>query len=129
MAIKQGSIDDALAAWPEIRPRTEEIIAEWVGFRNAVAALCEKATSYLQNCRNDCAREIARDPKEAKKRYAMFVLEKYKPFSTFLFEAIKENADLEAIFNKIEYKELKSYWIPSIESTGESTGESAGESA
>jgi hypothetical protein len=26
-AIKQGSIDDALAAWPELRPRTEEITA------------------------------------------------------------------------------------------------------
>jgi hypothetical protein len=38
-AILQGSIDDALAAWPEIRPRTEEIIAEWVGFRNSVAGL------------------------------------------------------------------------------------------
>ncbi|MDR0475822.1 MAG: hypothetical protein LBH43_19410 [Treponema sp.] len=110
-AIKQESIDDALAAWPEIRPRTEEIIAEWLGFRNAVAVLCAKAASYYQDCRKDCD-----DPKEAKKRYAMFVLEKYKSLSTFLFEAIKENADLEYIYQKIEYKELKSYWIPAVES-------------
>jgi len=114
MAIRQGSIDDALAAWPEIRPRTEEITAEWIGFRNAVAGLCGKAAAYYQDCRKD----HADDPKEAKKRYAMFVLEKYKLFSSFLFEAIKENADLETLFNKIEYKELKSYWIPAVESAG-----------
>jgi hypothetical protein len=114
-AIKLESIDDALAAWPEIRPRTEEIIAEWIGFRKAVAGLCEKARAHYEECRQNCAD----DPKEAKKRYAMFVLEKYKTFSTFLFEAIKENADLEYIFQKIEYKELKSYWIPAAESAGQ----------
>jgi hypothetical protein len=114
-AIKQESIDDALAAWPEIRPRTEEIIAEWVGFRNAVSELCVKTAAYYQSCRNDCAD----DPKEAKKRYALFVLEKYKPFSTFFFEAIKESADLEALFNKIEYKELKNYWIPAVEGSAQ----------
>jgi hypothetical protein len=113
-AIKQGSIDDALAAWPEIRPRTEEITAEWIGFRNAVADLCGKAAAYYQDCRKD----YADDPKEAKKRYAMFVLEKYKILSSFLFEAIKENADLETLFNKIEYRELKSYWIPAVEGVG-----------
>jgi hypothetical protein len=113
-AIKQESIDDALAAWPEIRPRMEEIIAEWVGFRKAVEALCEKASAYYQECKRDCAD----DPKEAKKRYAMFVLEKYKILSTFLFDAIKENADPEHIFQRIEYKELKSYWIPAVESAG-----------
>jgi len=109
-AIKQESIDDALAAWPEIRPRTEEITAEWVGFRNAIAALCRQAADFYQNCQREST-----DPKEAKKRYAMFVLEKYKAVSSFLFEAIKENADLETLFNKIEYKELKSYWIPAVE--------------
>jgi hypothetical protein len=113
-AIKQGSIDDALAAWPEIRPRTEEITAEWIGFRNAVADLCGKAAAYFQDCRKD----YADDPKEAQKRYAMFVLEKYKILSSFLFEAIKENADLETLFNKIEYRELKSYWIPAVEGAG-----------
>jgi hypothetical protein len=44
----------------------------------------------------------------------MFVLEKHKPLSTFLFEAIKENPNLEQIYQKIEYKELKSYWLPAI---------------
>jgi hypothetical protein len=48
----------------------------------------------------------------------MFILEKYKLLSSFLFEAIKENADLETLFNKIEYRELRSYWIPAVESTG-----------
>jgi hypothetical protein len=113
-AIKQESIDDALAAWPEIRPKTEEIIGEWVGFKNAVAGLCGKAAAYYQNCRQDCAD----DPKEAKKRYALFVLEKYKPLSTFLFESIKEDADLETIYKKIEYRELKSFWIPAVENVG-----------
>ena len=111
-AIKQGSIDDALAAWPEIRPRTDEIIAEWVAFRNSVAGLCRKAAAYFEECRRD----FSDDPKEAKKRYAMFVLEKYKPLSSFLFEAIKDNADLETLYDKIDYKELKSYWIPALES-------------
>jgi len=110
-AIKQGSIDDALAAWPELRPRTGEITAEWAGFRAAVAGLCEKAAAYYRDCKENCAD----DPKEAKKRYAAFVLSKYKPFSSFLFEAIKEDADLEWFYNKIEYRELKSYWIPAIE--------------
>ncbi|MCL2233305.1 MAG: hypothetical protein FWB99_09540 [Treponema sp.] len=110
-AIKQGSIDDALAAWPEITARTEEIIAQWTDFRNAVAALCAKASAHYQDCRRDCAD----DPKEAKKRYAMHVLENHKLLSSFLFEAVKENADLEILFNKIEYKELKNFWIPSIE--------------
>jgi hypothetical protein len=112
-AIKLESIDDALAAWPEIRPRTEEIIAEWLGFKNAVSALCEKASAHYRDCQRDCAD----DPKEAKKRYAMFVLESHKPLSTFLFEAIKENPNLEQIYQKIEYKELKSYWIPAVETT------------
>jgi hypothetical protein len=111
-SIKKESIDDALAAWPEIRPRTEEIIAEWVAFRNNVANLCEKAAAYYKRCKE----ELADDPKEAKKRYAMFVLGNYQPLSTFLFEAIKENADLESIYNKIEYRELRSHWIPAIES-------------
>jgi hypothetical protein len=111
-SIKQESIDDALAAWPEIRPRTEEIIAEWVGFRNNVANLCEKMAAYYKNCKQ----EFADDPKDAKKRYAMFVLGNYQPLSTFLFEAIKENADLESIFKKIDYSELRSHWIPAVES-------------
>jgi hypothetical protein len=107
-SIKQGSIDDALAAWPEIRPKTEEIIGEWVGFRNSVVGFCKKGKAYYQQCRQ----EHAEDPKEAKKRYAMFVMSQYKLFSTFLFETIKENADLESIFNKIDYKELRNHWIP-----------------
>jgi len=110
-AIKQGSIDDAVAAWPEIRPRTDEITAEWIAFRNDVAALCKKAADFYQQCRKE-----NEDPKTAKKNYAMFVLEKYKIFSTFLFEAVKENADVETLLNKIEYKELKSFWIPAVES-------------
>jgi hypothetical protein len=111
-AIKQGSIDDALAAWPEIRTRTEEIIGEWVGFRGNVAGLCKKAGEYFRQC----GRDFPDDPKEAKKRYAMFVLAQYQPLSSFLFEAVKENADLETLFNKIEYKELRNIWIPALES-------------
>ena len=45
----------------------------------------------------------------------MFVLEKYKPFSSFLFEAIKDNGDIDSLYNRIEYMELKSYWIPALE--------------
>jgi hypothetical protein len=114
MSIKQGSIDDALAAWPEIQPRTDEIIAEWAAFRNSVAGLCEKASAHYQQCKQG----HADDPKEAKKRYALFVMTQYKPFSTFLFEAIKGNADLESIYQKIEYKELKSFWFPALEAAG-----------
>ena len=109
-AIKQGSIDDAAAAWPEIRPRTDEITAEWIGFRNSIAALCKKAKDFYQQCRQENA-----DPKTAKKYYAMYVLDKCQPVSSFLFEAIKENADLETLYNKIEYRELKNYWIPAVE--------------
>jgi hypothetical protein len=111
-SIKKESIDDALAAWPEIRPRTEEIIAEWVSFRNNIASLCKKSASYYQSCKQ----ESVDDPREAKKRYAMFVLGNYQPLSTFLFEAIKENADLESIYNKIDYSDLRSHWIPAVES-------------
>jgi hypothetical protein len=114
-SIKQESIDDALAAWPEIRPRAEEIIAEWIGFKKGVADLCKKAAGYYQQCRND----FIDDPREAKKRYALFVMENYKPLSSFLFEAIKENADLESLYNKIEYKELRQYWIPALEASKE----------
>jgi hypothetical protein len=110
-AIKQGSIDDALAAWPEIRPRTEEITAEWAGFRTAVAGFCEKAAAYYRECKEGSPD----DPKEAKKRYAAFVLSNYKPISSFLFETVKEDADLEWFYDKIEYRELKSYWIPAVE--------------
>jgi hypothetical protein len=112
MAIKQGSIDDALAAWPEIRTRTDEIIAEWVGFRNGVLELCKKVGEFFHQCRRD----FPDNPKEAKKFYAMFVLDKYQPLSSFLFEAVKEAADLESLFNKIEYKELRNFWIPVLES-------------
>jgi len=115
-AIKQESIDDALAAWPEIIPRTEEITAEWIGFRHAVAQLCEKASAHYRVCRQECAG----DPKEAKKRYAIFVLTQYKPLSSFLFETVKENADLESLFSKIDYKELRNYWIPAAEGALES---------
>jgi len=108
-SIKQGSIDDAVAAWPEIRPRTDEITAEWIGFRRSVAVLCKKAADFYHDCRQKYA-----DPKEAKKNYAMFVLGKYNHVSSFLFESIKENADLETLFNRIEYKELKSHWIPAV---------------
>ena len=110
-AIKQGSIDDAVVAWPEIRPRTDEITAEWIGFRNSIADLCKKAKDFYQQCKQE-----NEDPKIAKKNYAMYVMDKFHPVSTFLFEAIKENADLETIFNKIDYKELRSHWIPVVES-------------
>jgi hypothetical protein len=110
-AIKQGSIDDAVVAWPEIRPRTDEITAEWIGFRNSIAALCKNAKDFYQQCKQE-----NEDPKIAKKNYAMYVMDKFHPVSTFLFEAIKENADLETIYNKIDYKELRSHWIPAVES-------------
>jgi hypothetical protein len=55
------------------------------------------------------------DAKLAKKQYALFVLENYKPFSAFLFETIKENGSIDSLYNKIEYRELKSYWIPALE--------------
>jgi hypothetical protein len=110
-AIRQGSIDDAVAAWPEIRPKTEAITAEWIDFRNSVMALCRKAEDFYQHCRQEHS-----DPKQAKKFYAMYVFDKCQPISSFLFETIKENADLDTLFNKIEYKELKSYWIPAVES-------------
>jgi len=109
-AIKQGSIDDAIVAWPEIKTRTDEITSEWIRFRNTVIALCKKTAAYYQECLNESG-----DPKDAKKRYAIYVLEKYKTFSTFLFDAIKENADPEHIFNKIDYKELKNFWFPALD--------------
>jgi len=114
-AIKEEWIDDALAAWPEIKKRSDEIIAEWVDFRHKVTSLCKKAESFYQTCKN----EFPDDPKEAKKRYALVVMGKYKPFSTFLFETVKENGDIEHDFNKIEYKELRSYWMPAMESVGQ----------
>jgi hypothetical protein len=40
----------------------------------------------------------------------------YKTLSSFLFEGIKEPPDLESIYQKIEYKELKNFWIPAAES-------------
>jgi hypothetical protein len=109
-AIRQGSIDDAIAAWPEIRKKTEEITSEWIAFRNGVAALRAEAVDYFQNCKRKC-----NDPKEAKKRYAAFVMEKHKTFSSFLFDAVKEESGLEAIYNKISYKELRDYWTPELE--------------
>jgi hypothetical protein len=109
-AIKQGSIDDAIAAWPEIQKRTDEITAEWTAFRNAVTALCKKAANFYHDCQKENG-----DPKEAKKRYAMFVQEKYQDVSSFLFEGIKENAGMEKLFEKIEYEDLKDHWIPVIE--------------
>jgi len=108
-AIRQGSIDDAVAAWPEITQRTDEITAEWIGFRNTVSDLCKKGIAFYQECQKDYS-----DPKEAKKRYASFVMGDHKTFSTFLFEAIKEGADLEPVFGKIDYKELKSFWLPAV---------------
>jgi hypothetical protein len=110
-SIKQGSIDDALAAWPEITTRTEEIRTEWIDFRNSVKNICEKADIVYRKFLQD----FADNPKESRKRYALFVLENYKAFSPFLFEMTKENAELEAIFDKIDYKELKSYWFPITE--------------
>jgi hypothetical protein len=115
LAIRQGSIDDALVAWPELQPRTDEITAEWIAFRNTVNAICRKAQQHYQTCRQ----EYPDDPKESKKRYAMYVMSKYQGISSFLFETVKENSDLERLFDKIEYKELKSHWIPLIESFGQ----------
>jgi len=117
-AIKEEWIDDALAAWPEIKARTDEIIGEWVDFRRRVSLLCKKAADFYQSCKL----EFPDDPKESKKRYALAVMGKYKPFSTFLFETIKEDGDIEPVFNKIEYKELKSHWIPSMEGAEQEGG-------
>ncbi|MDR0502168.1 MAG: hypothetical protein LBH16_02485 [Treponema sp.] len=111
LAIKQGSIDDAVVAWPEIVPRTDEITDEWIKFRAAVNALCKKGIGYYQERLKECAD----DSKEAKKRYAVFVLEKYRNFSSFMFDAIKENADPEILYNKIDYKELRNFWLPALE--------------
>ena len=110
LAIKEGMIDDAVAAWPEIRTRTDEITGEWINFRNSVASLCKNSQLYYRKCTAEYS-----DPKESKKRYAMFVMDKYKTFSSFLFDTIKENADPEVLYNKISYTELRSYWIPALE--------------
>jgi hypothetical protein len=117
-AIKEEWIDDALASWPEIKKRTDEMIAEWVDFRRRVNHLCGKAAAYYQSIKA----EFPDDPKESKKRYALLVMEKYKPFSTFLFETVKEDGDIEPVFNKIEYKELKNYWIPAMEGAQQEDG-------
>jgi len=109
-AIRQGSIDDAIVAWPEITQRTEEITAEWVGFRKAINDLCKTGVSFYQECLNENS-----DPKEAKKHYASFVMGKYKTFSSFLFDAVREEPEPEEIFNRIDYKELKNYWLPAVE--------------
>jgi len=105
-AIRQGSIDDAVVAWPEIGKRADEITAEWIGFRNYVGELCKKGIAFYNNCLKDCA-----DSKEAKKLYALYVMENHKAFSSFMFTAIKENADMETLYKKIDYKELKSHWL------------------
>jgi len=111
LAIKEEWADDAVAAFPEIKGRSDEIIAEWVDFKHRVIALCKKAEGYYQSCK----KEFPDDPKESKKRYALFVMGKLKAFSTYLFETVKEDGDIGPVFNKIEYKELKSRWIPAIE--------------
>ncbi|MCL2175687.1 MAG: hypothetical protein FWB73_06560, partial [Treponema sp.] len=111
-AIKQGVIDDAVAAWQEIKTRAEEITAEWIGFRNSVDALCKKAADYYAQCLKEYG---ADDIKEAKKRYAQYVLGGYKTFSSFLFEYIKEKADLEGYYSRIDYKELRNFWLPEID--------------
>jgi hypothetical protein len=111
LALKHENIDDALAAWPEILPRTEEIKAEWTGFKREIAELCEKARAYYKIC----LRDSASDAKRAKKQYALFVLENYGPFSSFLFEAIKENGAIDSLYDRMEYRELKSFWIPALE--------------
>ena len=112
LAIKQGSIDDAIVAWPEIIPRTNEITAEWINFRGGVNDLCAKGTAYYQELLKECAD----DQKEAKKRYAAYVLDKYKDFSSFMFDALKENADMEILFNKIDYRELRHFWNTALKS-------------
>jgi len=109
-SIKTESIDDAVAAWPEIRQRVDEITAEWISFRNEVNVLCKTGTEYFKKCQIEYP-----DPKEAKKQYAMFVMNQYKAFSAFLFDAVKENSDIEILYNKIDYKELKNHWIPEMQ--------------
>jgi hypothetical protein len=42
-----------------------------------------------------------------------------------LFGAIKEDGDIEPVFNKIVYKDLKNHWIPAMESA-EQEGNFAG---
>ena len=108
-AIKQGSIDDALAAWPEIGEKADEIKTQWINFQNDVKNLCNTGRTYYENCLKDTG-----ELKEAKKRYAQYVMEKHKTFSSFLFEAIKENSNLDPLFEKIEYRELVDFWIPAI---------------
>lgn len=111
-ALKEEILDDALAAWPEIRPRSEEIIKEWLDFKKNVQAIMDKAIAYYNVCKTD----TLATPQQIKKQYAQFVLAQYQPFSSFCFEAIKENADFNKIFDKIDYKQLRSYWMPAVES-------------
>jgi hypothetical protein len=112
-AIKNESIDDALAAWPEITGRTGEIRNEWKDFQGRLAALCERGAAYYRQCAEEEA-----DLRRAKKRYAEFVLKDCGVFSSFLFEAIRENSGIERLLNRIEYQELKSRWIPALDRAG-----------
>jgi len=106
-AVKNGTIEEAAAKSPGIRPKADEITAEWTTFKKIMAALCKKSIAYYQKCLQDYP-----DKDTALMHYKAAVNYKFQPFAAFLMEIIKETPNPDAIFNEIEYKDFKYSWLP-----------------
>jgi hypothetical protein len=101
-AIKDGSIDDAISAWPEIKNRYEEILQE----HNDLKELIGKIYVFAHNKKSGfpCYDYITQQ-----KQYAEWVKQHDPVVQSLLFECGKAVANCERYVNNFEYKEMVEY--------------------
>jgi hypothetical protein len=94
--IKTGEIDDAIAAWPEITDRANEIVTAWTAFIDKVRNQVAQADTTLKTVNN-------------RKDFAMWVQTQPKWLHSYLFLAGTDNIEerLLKLLNKLDYNEFQ----------------------
>lgn len=99
-AIKDETIDDLINTFPEVIPVINKIKTDYVNYKLYIDKHVEKAhkmyMTFLKNDKNN-----------ARKGYALWVLNNYPEQSNIYFEAIKDNFSVIKLYKNVEYKDIE----------------------
>lgn len=99
--IKEGSIDDALQFFPELKKRINEIQQVATKYENLIKKYGEIGKNEYKKILS-----LNNDEKTARRLYAAWVNDNYKSYKFALFEGINEVPNYKSYLEHIKYKEM-----------------------